>query len=246
MADVTLSSIRGEPRRAIYTLTASDASFPIPAWAQGGKGIVYVTGCGGGAGGAVGVTNGQRGNGGAAGGFAVKHPIPIPNGITTASAVIGAGGAGRNSTTLVQSNSGGATKLTLGSVLLTLEGGSHTAGGYAYMGDNPVVSNSSQSHINSGATTTGFQGADAPASTLSKGISGPVGSSGSSGYGAGGYSLFGQGGIGRTTAPTGTAAGDDATGYGAGGAGAVWIDGVPVSSGSGSQGILILEFVEGF
>ena len=53
MPDVALSTVLGgtssnAPRRENYTLTSSNASLPIPAWAQGGKGVVYVTGGGGG------------------------------------------------------------------------------------------------------------------------------------------------------------------------------------------------------
>lgn len=80
-------------RSRTVVLTASNASLPIPEWAQGGKGVVYVTGCGGGASGQIVTTASQRGTGGAAAGFAVRHPMPIPAGVTTCAAVIGSGAA---------------------------------------------------------------------------------------------------------------------------------------------------------
>ena len=114
-----LSSIIGSARRATYVLTSSNASFPIPSWAQGGKGTVIVSGCGGG--GSDGSTGAGGGRAGA-GAFAIDHPIPIPSGITTANIQIGAGGAAAAPDGI--GNSGGTTSITLGSTTpLSLGGG---------------------------------------------------------------------------------------------------------------------------
>lgn len=83
------------------------------------------------------------------------------------------------------------------------------------------------------------------ASTLSAGAQGGDGASQNGGFGAGGQSLFGAGGAGLAAGPTSTANGANATGYGAGGAGALWVSGGAATSGAGSPGLLILEFVEG-
>lgn len=248
----------GKPRRQIVTLTASNASLPIPSWAQGGKGIVYVTGCGGGAGGATSNTSGQRGTGGQAGGFAVKHPIVIPSGVTTCSATIAAGGAGAttSSGSAVVGGNGGVTTLTIGPSILRMEGGNGGAGagigsaqGYAYMGDATVAGNiavggSPFGSISASALLTGFTSSP---STLGFGVAGGSGAQTAAGFGAGGHSLFGAGGGGVASVPANTNVnGANASGYGAGGAGACSINAGTVTAGNGSPGLLILEFVEGF
>ena len=252
MADVSLSTLRGEPRRKIVTLTASDSAVAIPSWAQGGKGIVYVTGCGGGGGGGINKTTAnQRGDPGQSGATAVRHPILIPSGVSTLSAVIGAGGHGWTDTATKGATYGGDTTLTIGSVVLTLEGARvATYLGRAYMSASAGASSNSsynQPHI------FGFidlsnkyiaRGLQAPNSTLCLGNSGSKTADG--GYSGGAYSLFGAGGASLGDAPSVNTPGGDATGYGAGGAGAYWVSGAAVSSGSGSPGLLILEFVEGF
>lgn len=114
-----ISSALGSQRRATYLLTASDAAFPIPSWAQGGKGVMYVTGCaGGGSTGSAGAGGGPGGSGA----FAVDHPIPIPSGVATANIQIGAGAAAPAAE--FNGNNGGATSITLGAqVPLSLGGG---------------------------------------------------------------------------------------------------------------------------
>lgn len=110
-----LSSILGgaastAQRRETYVLTTSNAALPIPSWAQGGKGIVYVTGCGGGAGGAAAT------DAGGSSASAIKHPLIIPTGATTMGLTIGAGGA--------VGASGGDTEISIGGTnALRLGGG---------------------------------------------------------------------------------------------------------------------------
>lgn len=113
-------------RRETFVLTSSNASFPIPSWAQGGKGIVYVTGCGGGGGGGA-------SNPGASGAQAFDHPIYIPSGSTTLAATIGSGGNGNASG---PGTTGGATSIAVGGATpLSLGGG---GGGLAAF-DNPAL-----------------------------------------------------------------------------------------------------------
>lgn len=101
-------------RRETYVLTSSNAALPIPSWAQGGKGIVYVTGCGAGGGGS--------GSGGHSGASAIRHPIFITAAATTVGVVVGAPVAG---------GQGGHTELSIGGVnVLRLEGGLSGGGPY--------------------------------------------------------------------------------------------------------------------
>lgn len=249
----SLSAVIGGSRRVTYSITSSDPSFAIPSWAQGGKGLVVVTGCGGGASGAVNNTAGARGNGGRSAAFAMRHPILIPASVSTLAIAIGAGGASVSAAAVAAANAGGNTTLTIGSRLLTLEGGG-AEGNYfyyprAYMGStttprprglpqystgNPSNVNAPSGGMHSGASTLGF------GSAISRG------DIAEDGYGEGGFSLFGEPGGGATTALDVTVNGDSATGYGAGGAGALWISGANAVSGAGSPGVLFLEFVEGF
>lgn len=83
------------PRSQIITLTASNPTLAIPSWAQGGKGILRVTGCGGGGGGGAGA-GGFAGGNGAGGAFADRWSILIPSGRTTVNAVVAAAGTGGN------------------------------------------------------------------------------------------------------------------------------------------------------
>lgn len=260
MADIPLSNaLSSGQRRAVYVLTSSNASFPIPAWAQGGKGVVYVTGCGGGGSGAISTASGQRGTGGGAAGFAVRHPMPIPAGVTTCAAVIGSGATAVSATAAASGGYGGETSLTIGSLVLRLEGGAGSGAGvvagsrgWSYLGAQPPAGATLTAGIGpfgivstSSGNSTGQIGA--MPSTLGLGAPGGVGLTANGGYGAGGYSLFGAGGAAIDAAPSAGAntPGGDATGYGAGGAGARYDSGGAVSSGAGSPGLLILEFVEG-
>lgn len=257
MADVTLSSIKRVPRRATYVLTASNASFPIPSWAQGGKGIVYVTGCGGGGSGQVHAT--QNGIGGGAAGFAVRHPIHIASGVTTCAAVIGAGAAGVSAAATAQGGQGGETTLTVGALVLRLEGGSGPGGTIpagsrrlAYMGPqypSTFTPGSDTSTPLGNMTTSAAQvqgGLASAPTTLGSGAQGGSGTTASGAFGGGGTSLFGGGGAGFAAANSANTNGNNATGYGAGGSGARWLSGGAVTSGAGSPGLLILEFVEAF
>ena len=111
-----LSSILGgasssAQRRETYVLTSSNASFPIPSWARGGKGIVYVTGCGGGGG-------SSTSTGGLSGAWARQHPLIIPSGATTMGLTIGAGGPAGTA------GGGGSTEIAIGGTnILRLTGG---------------------------------------------------------------------------------------------------------------------------
>jgi hypothetical protein len=224
-----LSSILGgaastAQRRETYVLTSSNANFPIPAWAQGGKGVMYVTGCGGGG------SNGSAGAGGGPGGagaFAVDHPIPIPSGITTANIQIGAGAAA--AAVDANGNNGGATSITLGaSAPLSLAGGGAGASSGG-SGGMPTVYGTSLSFVNplvnsSGATVTDINNAlnifslqNAFYKTLARGV------------GGGGSSTPPVANLGQ---PGMTPFGSTTAGYGAGGV-------------TGRPGFLILTFVEG-
>lgn len=249
MADVTLSSIAGSPRRAVYRLTASDAAFPVPAWAQGGKGTVLVTGVGAGGSGATNNVANQRGGGGGGGAFAVALPMIIPAGTTTIAVTIGAGGAAVTSDAVVNGNAGGNTQVTVGPIMLNLGGGTGAVstgggnGGFAYLGtpNASMLSNGLPLLFFSGQLST-------PADIcMRSGIGGGGGTSNQNGFGAGSYSLWGIGGAGISSV-IGVTNGDPGIGFGAGGAGG-GTDGVAsatVSSGAGAPGFVMLEFVEGF
>lgn len=189
MADIPLSNALASAgqRRATYVLTASDASFPIPSWAQGGKGIVYVTGCGGGGGGQAAT------NGGNAAASAIRHPLMIPSGATTIGATVGAAGPANTA--------GGNSEISIGGTnVLRLEGG--LAGGAtaslpafwdaaasAWRQQSPLGSTFNVSLLHSLASWT-----------LQRGLTNNGANGGSSPFGAGGIS-----------------SGQAAAGYGSGG-----------------------------
>lgn len=251
MTDVTLSSIVAHPRSQTFTLYASDAAFPIPSWAQGGKGIVYVTGTGPGGSGGVSTAANQRFNGGGAGGAAMRSPILIPIGTTVVAVVIGVPGAAVSASVITAGNAGGTTSVTVGTQTLNLRGGSLVsapgagyAGGTATFGTDGNISGKDVPPFTySFAVGTGIAGG---AGTLILGASGGGGALSAQGFGAGGFSIFGAGGPGVGT-PAGLTNGGDGTGYGAGGAGA-GTDAVAgsVTSGAGAPSFVMLEFVEGF
>lgn len=252
MADITLSSIVGQPRRKIVTLTASDAAVAIPAWAQGGKGWVRITGTGpGGSGGVNSIaTASNRGGGGGAGGFARDYPLLIASGVTTLAVVIGAAGAAVTASATTNGNTGATTSVTVGSEVLTLEGGSGGlgnvtggAGGRAYMG--------SATNITSALSTQPFGsqsiGLAAAISPVAQGATGSTGNQPAQGYGAGAWSVWGPGGPGIAGGVTGVMNGGDGTGYGSGGAGANdYATTSNATSGAGAPSFITLEFVEGF
>lgn len=227
------------PRTQRVQLLASNPSVPVPSWAK----AVRVTGCGGGMSGSMVGTSGQRGNGGAAGGFANGLLLPIPSGVTTLAAVIGAGGSPvtMSTTTPVNGNNGGNTTLTIGTNQLTLEGGGVPGGGFggrAYMGAPSLLVGVG---VNNGNPP--FDGPTVGATNLGQGSGTPQGSNASSGFGQGAHSQFGSPGPALTVGPTTDSPGVSATGFGAGGSGGLRLTGT-VSSGAGAPGFLDLEFLE--
>lgn len=218
MADVTLSSALGSPRRKVVTLTASNASVPIPSWAQGGKGTVRVTGTAPGGGGRV--NSGAAGTGGGGGAWCRELIFNIPSGVTTIGVTIGSAGTGATNVTAATSGTaGGNNSVTInGNTVLTLNGGASSASPAA--GGAPSISVTGFSASGSNGTNT------ATVSTAGSGIFYPAQTQTQSGVANGtatASNAFGQGGLGGRT------------------------DGVTAASGAnGGPGIMILEFVEGF
>jgi len=126
----------------VFVLTESNPAFPIPHWAQGGKGLVLVTGCGAGGGGRT--TTGGYGGSGA---WANRFPLLIPAGAASMSCAIGVAGdpgvAGGNTTLSINGtellslgggNTGETGVMRLSSaarwmLLVTTAGGGDTGGG---------------------------------------------------------------------------------------------------------------------
>lgn len=236
MADVPLSSILPSsvaPKRQVVTLTASNASLAIPSWAQGGKGVVYVTGCGAGASGGVSVGSGTRGDGGGSGAVAEDLPIVIPSGVSTLNAQIGAGGAAVSSTIAASGNAGGATTLTVGAAIrLVLQGGGVSSSAYNAF---PYIGSDTKTWLSIAANGTDLN--TIPGYGVGNGTNQRVKGSGSGrlfpgqrasggslsahGFGEGASSPFGAGGPGLAAGPTTNSNGVNATGYGAGGSGAL-------------------------
>jgi len=252
MANVNLSDVlvTEQPRRKIVTLTASNAALAIPSWAQGGKGVVYVTGCGGGGSGSVDVSLTRPGAHGGAAGWCRNHMVQIPVAISALAVVIGTGGAAVAATVDTPGINGGNTSLTIGSLVLTLSGGggalttvAGAGGGAAYAAFAAGTSQPISAPFTRNSDVTGYAG---PASTLVVGATGNTGNIFGIGMG-GGQSLFGAGGAAPLVAPVALTNGNNATGYGAGGSGATdYGSASNATSGSGSPGLLILEFVEGY
>lgn len=240
----------GKPRRARYTITASNASFPIPAWAQGGTGVVLVSGCAGGSSGAIDDTVSQRGPGGSTGGQCLAVPIYIETGVTTAAIVVGLGGTSVTASADTSGNAGGDTTITVGTQIVTLKGGlaptaaGTSLGGNAHVNIPANVTTPTGEAVGPGATpnANGYPYGD----KLIRGARGGAGTAADPDrYGAGASGLFGRGGGGLSSAPANGATGANATGYGAGGAGANCTGPTSTTSGAGSPGIVFLEFVEG-
>lgn len=121
MSDVALSTVFANQRRKVVTFTSSNASYPIPKWAKGG--IMYVTGCGSGAGGAA------TTNAGMSAACAIRHPIMIPSSASTLSVTIAAGGSAGGGP-----GNGNPTDIAIdGANILRLNGGSST--NYAHFWD---------------------------------------------------------------------------------------------------------------
>lgn len=245
-------SVGAQPRRKIITLTASNPAVPIPTWAQNGKSIVYVSGCGGGASGAISDVAGQRGPGGSAPGQCLGVPLPIAAGLTTVAAVIGAAGPGVAAAVATPGIAGGESSLTVGALSVVLKGapatptGSYAPGGIALV--NPAASVTGTAADGTAPASYGLVGQDhAYDAHLFKGCRGGAGTGADPDrYGAGASSLFGRGGPGLASAPANGTPGGNASGNGAGGAGANCTGATATTSGSGTPGILILEIVEGF
>ena len=251
----------GGPRRQIITLTASNAALPIPSWAQGGKGIVYVTGCGGGGGGGGLETDAGAGlgtplaGGGGSGAWAIDFPIYIPAGVATLNAQVGAGGAAgiNDADGLISNNiggNGGATTLAVDSLSLILGGG---GGGESNGTESSGVASGGVAGRIDGisASQTNYPGVGISGVGLGNGYAGlpsnaPSASSqpfsglpsGMVFESSGGSTPFGKGGF-RAGSGTGRVL---PAGYGSGGSGAR--SGGAASS-AGAPGLLILEFVEG-
>lgn len=247
MSDVALSTVFANQRRKIYTITASNAAFPIPSWAQGG--MMYVTGCGGGGSGAVRATSGSRGSGGSSAASVLRLPMILPAGVTTLNIEIGAGGTGPSATAQTDGAAGGNTTLTVGSTIALTIGGGVAGLGSGSAGSVAAIASTvnQQANVTTGTMYPNATGAYAATQVYWIGANaGGTGTSPAAGYGAGASSLFGLGGAGLSAGPTANTAGADANGYGAGGAGALWLSGGAVKAGNGSPGFLQIEFVEGF
>ena len=235
------------PRSLRQVFENSNPSFAIPSWAR----YMRVSGVGGGASGGIRATSGSRGSGGTSGFHANELPLIVPAGAGTIAVAIGAGGAAVTAAAAANGNNGGDTTLSIGGALaLRLLGG---AGGLS-AGTAPATPGGLGAVVypQTGVTT----------STHAFGISGFLGSINIAiphlygatlagdgtvpqhGFGAGAASMFGRGGDGIAASPTANTNGGNATGYGAGGAGALWLSGGSVTSGAGSPGILICEFLE--
>lgn len=249
-------------RRETYVLTSSNASFPIPSWAQGGKGIVYVTGCGGGGGGGGrdfgGSGVGTGGAGGASGAWCLEYPITIPSGITTVAAVVGAGGAaGPDDDDDTPSNNlggnGGTTSLTVGGFGLLLGGGSGglstnittgpsaqsgSAGAFGGPGSAGSAAQGVLTAFNELRFGNGWNGTATNVSTINGPFAiVPATPAGLQGNSAGASSPFGLPGI-RSITPANSLA---PVGYGSGGYGG----NASQPAVAGRPGFLILTFVEG-
>lgn len=234
------------PRSLRQVFEASNPSFAIPSWAR----FMRVTGVGGGASGGIRTTTGTRGSGGGSGFHCTDLPLFIPSGVTTLAVAVGAAGAAVSAAAATNGNAGGNTTLTLGSLLaLRLDGG---APGQS-SGNSPTVPNTSGVIVNpalniTGALTNGGFALTGGMSAANPYLNGSVfngnGLNSDGGFGAGSSSMFGRGGDGLAAGPSVNTNGANASGYGAGGAGALWISGGSVSSGAGTAGILICEFLE--
>ena len=199
---------------------------------------VYVSQCGGGGGGSA-----VYGCGGGAGAGVYRQPVTVTPGETIA-CTVGAGGLGNtsNATSMTDFTSIGATAGT--------DGTTTSFGGYV---TTPGGKGGYSSITNSSATQS-YYGGDGGGTNGTKGESVCTGFAiGSSiitlNGGRGGSGIFGAGGIGgrvNVTASSDYTIGGDAAGYGAGGGGGGMYftgkTGVWTRGGSGSNGIIIIEW----
>lgn len=200
----------GTMRNLRHSITASNPALPVPAWAK----MIRISGVGGGAGGNVNSLGGGGVQCGMGGGIAHNAHMVIPAGTSTIALVIGAGGAGKAAGTDGAGADGGNTTVTVGSMVMVLEGGKCNPSGYglAWVG----------------SPAGGFGGDTRQIATgLMGGFAVSFGG-GNSPYGAVGESK-----------PSSAGDGGNGTGYGTGGGGSR--DG---KGGNGSPGLLIVEFIE--
>jgi len=231
-----------QPRKKTITLFASDPAVPVPEWAQ--SGVVYVTGCGAGAGGGNSTTAAQRGGGGGGGGYAVRLAVPL-TGVASISVIIGAPGIGADGSSNAAGSNAGTTVITVGGVTVRLDGGkgglsvSGGAGGVAIIGADGdlALAFNNQPIGSAGAASLGLNGSLSP---MASGAGGAPGNGPSQRYGTGAMSPFGGGGYGLTSPPAAGETGATATGYGAGGAGSQGAG----KAGDGAPSFVMLEFEE--
>lgn len=247
------SSNNGQPRRHLVRIIESNPNIRVPEWARDGLGTVLVTGCGGGASGSVSAQF-QTAKGGGAGAYAAKHPVAIPAGLDSISAIVGVGGAAVTGSADTPGNSGGSSILTIGSMKLVLSGGGNGATSQSGSGGVPIITfggdpvggvrnGALDANGGTGSANSQPSGLAAPPATLGAGAGGSSGSNGQ--FSQGGYSLWG-GARYRESITNGTSSpGASAQGFGAGGNGAYWASGVSVVTGAGAPGFFELEFVEG-
>lgn len=231
------------PRKQTVRLTASNPSVAIPSWAR----IAYITGTAPGGGGANSTTSGQRGGGGGAGGYANRVPLQITN-ETSIAVVIGAPGTGAAANSNGAGADAGDTTVTMGSNVVTLEGGRGApsgpstggVGGRAVIGSLAGVATSQvqQPLAGSSGAAAGLSGAASPLSGGAAG--GNSTASPAQGNGVGGYSPFGSPGPGVVSVTNNTAGGN-ATGFGGGGAGGQGTG----KGGDGGPSFILIEFEEG-
>lgn len=225
------------PRKKTVQITASDPAVQVPAWAQ--NGLVFVSGCAPGQGGANSTTAGQRGAGGNAGAYAIRVSIPV-NGATTIAVEIGASSVGAPGSSNTNAAAAGNTTVTVGSAILTLEGGNPTSSSRAYFGPSVPSSMASNQGVAPFGNPSNALGLGASPSPLAGGGQPGSGSQPVGGYGAGAHSPFGAGGAGVSSV-TANMPGGDGTGHGSGGAGSNGAG----KAGDGAPSIIWIEFEEG-
>lgn len=227
------------PRSLRHVFEASNPSFAIPSWAR----VICVSGVGGGGSGGVRATTGARGGGGGSGAHAIDLPLIIPLGVTTIAVAIGVAGAAVSAAAATLGNAGGATTLMLGSALAVRlnGGGAGQADGLGGPAGIPEIY--PRLNITNGGISPSAPWQATQARVVG-GLQGGDGSAATGGFGGGAVGHFGLGGAALAAAPSVNTPGGNASGYGAGGAGALWLSGGAVSSGAGTPGILICEFLE--
>lgn len=225
-----------------FVVTQSNSAFPIPSFAQGGKGVVIVNGCGGGGSGARGASA-DPGGGGAGGAIAHNVVMMIPRNVSTLNIAIGSGGAAQ-STTGSLGNAGGTTSLVIpngGGIYLLGGGAGPVSTGQTAIGGYGYYAGPNSGTLTSNGTVGLGGSAQSPyhiASGMYLGSFGGAPGSMNPGENAGGSGPFGIGG-----GPlTGSGVGIAGQGYGSGGSGSSNTGGG--ASGAGAPGLLILTFVE--